>query len=752
MSAPVLRIHPAIGLARVGNSDEYYLAPESSAGLVQPGTSLVGGLPIQPGTEADPISDQDLRDADGALKRQAQRFRIYQYADAAAAAKYPYQGEVQEVTLGSVIDGKTVTDIVWTVHLANKKANCWTLVEDFTPPTNKSGLPIIGSLSAYDPGIFPGNLPPIRNPGFAGTSDPSDPRRLTALVVDAGPRVIHGANAARVNFDGVTTPTWYQPGTGVQPLPEYPVSFPSDHFKQLSSPSGTPVQQLGAVETDAQGRLIVIGGQGTASGWYQNENGVPGGPGKPFPLDTDVNNDGWFDDTADGPVQATLIFNDGSTLALESTAWVVSTDPSFAPQIRNAITLWDEVYDTWLCCFQLNPAIYDGPCMPQDDSGFKTSYQPSFSDDILPLFRAASLQTFVTSLDVGGIGAAAHQRLANTTADADPAKVLNVPSIIRNPYPSANQLQTVGLMPLALGDTGASFLTLTKTQYFFLNQWFNGKYSKTPGTPLTAGEQLDKNVLTNCLGGRFSPGIDLTFIVRDSAFYNPDWQDPNVGPFRVKGAQLDYSKATQGQPFLGVGYTPERQQTFVEPGDVCKFMAIPWHTDYNSCATHLPDPNPGGDITNPDQINDDRNVTLFWSWPAQRPVSVYSYKDLVAQNGTLPQQRFSVRGEGTPTIPGPNDGVYGIQTDPKLVELEGPGAGPDGSFFQMQQVGRFQNRKDMLEQWQNIGTVVQGPAIVGYPQTFDQSYFLEVASLMSNVSDVVEPYPNTLNQNVEPTS
>lgn len=736
--APVLRIHPAIGIARVGNSDEYYLAPESSAGLAQPGTPLVGGLPIRPGTESDPITDQDLRDADGALKRQAQRFRIYQYDDPAAASNYPYQGQVQEVTLGSVVGGKTVTDIVWTVHLANKKANCWQLMEEPKPPA------VVGSLSWYDNG----DHPPMRNPSFAGTHDPSNPTRLTSLVVDAGPRAIHGANAARITFDGTTMPSWYQPGVGIQPLPNYPVSFPADHFKQLYSP-GTPVQQLGAIETDAQGRLIVLGGQGAATGWYENENGgATGGSDQPFPLGDDVNNDGWFDDTADGPVQATLVFDDGSTLELTSTAWVVSTDPSYAPQIRNAITLWDEVYDTWLCCFGLDPSIYNGSCMPQDDSGFNKSYQPSFQDDVLPLFVSASLQRYTTSLNDVAIGS--HQRLAGITAESVPAKTLNVPSFIRNPYPNAGQLQSgAPRMPLALGDTGASYLTLTKTQYFFLNQWFQGVYSKTPGTPLTAGEQLDKNVLTNCLGGRFSPGIDLTFIVRDSAFYNPDWHSPDIGPYRPNAAQLDYSQATKNQPFLGVGYFPERSQSRVEPGDVCKFMAIPWHTDYNSCATHEPDPNPGGDITNPNQVYDGRNTTLLWSWPAQRPVSVYTYQDLRANDGKLPQQRFSVRGEGTQTIPGPDNGVWPVQTDPTK---EGPGAGPDGSFFQMQQVGRFQERVDMLEQWYKIGTVVQGPAIVKYPLQFDQNLFLEVVSLMSNVSDVVEPYPNTLTQTVEKTS
>jgi hypothetical protein len=67
------------------------------------------------------------------------------------------------------------------------------------------------------------------------------------------------------------------------------------------------------------------------------------------------------------------------------------------------------------------------------------------------------------------------------------------------------------------------------------------------------------------------------------------------------------------EPFLTEGYVPLRKSDLpdVEPGDTSKFMSVPWHTDYNSCATHNPDPNP---------VN---NTTLFWSWPAQRPVAVH---------------------------------------------------------------------------------------------------------------------------------
>ncbi|MFP9135456.1 hypothetical protein ACLKZ7_20785, partial [Shewanella algae] len=77
-------------------------------------------------------------------------------------------------------------------------------------------------------------------------------------------------------------------------------------------------------------------------------------------------------------------------------------------------------------------------------------------------------------------------------------------------------------------------------------------------------------------------------------------------------------------------------------------VAVCWHTDYNSCATHTPAPNPGGVITESNIYGGNINTSLFWSWPAQRPVAVYTYEDVAKRNdNTLPLQRYSVRGQGT---------------------------------------------------------------------------------------------------------
>jgi len=81
-------IYPSIGIARVGNSQtEWYIGPE-----------VPDPLPLPPGS---------YRDATGALKREAARFRVYGLNAAGTV--------VRELTSSDA-------DITWTVQLANKKS------------------------------------------------------------------------------------------------------------------------------------------------------------------------------------------------------------------------------------------------------------------------------------------------------------------------------------------------------------------------------------------------------------------------------------------------------------------------------------------------------------------------------------------------------------------------------------------------------------------------------------------------------
>lgn len=97
----VYRIHPAIGVARVGNapSSTFYIGPEV------PGYAPLGDAP---GTAAPPYK------SNGLVKPQAVRFRIfeYQWIDGVLTP-------VGEVTL----DSPGILGITWTAHLANKKAS-----------------------------------------------------------------------------------------------------------------------------------------------------------------------------------------------------------------------------------------------------------------------------------------------------------------------------------------------------------------------------------------------------------------------------------------------------------------------------------------------------------------------------------------------------------------------------------------------------------------------------------------------------
>lgn len=696
MSMPILRVHPAIGVARVGNSTEYYLAPETIAALPIPGESgpRTGGLPIRPGTERETIQSSELRDREGRFKRQAARFRIYQYP-ADQAGNYPAEG-AQEVVIGSTVGGRVVADIVWTVHVANKKANWYQSPDDFGIVAYEQ--PQLGQLVLR-------NLPE----GI----DPESTSRRRRLVIDAGPRTVRGEGCAPISFDRKSPPCFAEiSGDRVEivELPRYPTSFPKDHFEpdMLFQPQG-PIDTLGELRTDEKGRLIVTGGHGRAVGWLDDAQIQKGAtPGvDTVPITDAVNNNQYFDDTSDGPVDAILVFEDGGPPMAAHGAWVVTTDPGYAPQTLNVVSLWDDVYDAWIRKLALDPSVYR-------DGAFVPDYRPSFPDQIQPVFKATAQQMWNVSLPRFAL--AAHEAVGNISAEDRPDDtVLANLAYVRNP----NQPQASGvgapLMPLALGDAGKAFLSPTLTQWFFLERWAGGQFDKgPPAVPLGAGEYLDRAVLQNCLGGRFSPGIDLTFIVRQPELYVTRWREAGTGPFRIRPRKLDYRSAEKKTPFLTFGWIPASPAAAlgVEPGDICKFMALPWHADYNSCAIHPTAPNP---------MN---SGTLYWSWPAQRPVTVYVAADVQrpapGQKPALPPQRYSVRGPGT--MPGENSSTDSAD---------------------LADAGRFWDFNDMLVRWQDIGVILQATNIDdGRSELYPDDWYLEAESrLEDGPPELADPQP-----------
>lgn len=128
------KIHPAIGIARIGDSqEEFFLAPEVD----------------------DPAPVEPQKDSTGALKRQASRFRIYGYNQA---------GEVVAELTGAN------AGIKWAVQVANKKAAWYQFQIALDIP------------EAADPKVEPSQR---RNQQVSG----SDREKL---AIDPGPRSITG--------------------------------------------------------------------------------------------------------------------------------------------------------------------------------------------------------------------------------------------------------------------------------------------------------------------------------------------------------------------------------------------------------------------------------------------------------------------------------------------------------------------------------------------------------------------------------
>lgn len=523
MPVTTFEIVPAIGIARVGNAPEsFYIGPEQA-----------GGLPTFPDDEGKSFGAGDFRDAEGRMKRQAARFRIFRHVAGQDA---------EEVTL----DDADVAEIRWTVHLANKKA-AW---QCFHCLKGKSG---------YGPSH------PFRNPQVQGVSE------RQGLVIDPGPRSIagrHGGLSAPVEFSRDTIPPSYKGGN-------FP---PANLFPQ-------PIDTLGALRTDGSGRLLVLGG-------YGHSGSVDETPA----LSDYANNDGWWDDTSDGFVRADVLLKSGETIAAKA-AWVVVAPPAYAPQICNLVTLYDTMFDTAVRHLNLRPDIYGKGLWRSGPDG----YRPRFDTEVRPIFERAASYVWVSPAPRGP-----HRFDYAKLADPGPSgaedrkfylailRGPDEPNVVESPLPG------VSMMPFLIGDdaigaeeeagalmTTSRYLTLTDTQYFFLQQWAAGHFEPGGAAEPDKGTAITRGVLENCVGGAFSPGIETTWISRDPALF--------AAPFRIRQ-----------RPTRGDGLSPVADMAAgAEPGDLTGRMALPWQADFNECASQK--------ILG----------RVMWWWPAQRPVSVY---------------------------------------------------------------------------------------------------------------------------------
>jgi len=581
------KIHPAIGIARVGDSPEYYLAPET-----------VGGLPSIYSSASTNIDA--FRDKDGKLLKQAVRFKIFRYDEL-----HPHGVEVTGGQNG-------VIGISWTVSVANKKAS-WFQFEQQTGsaqgpyPSDSAPVPTAPYGFVNDKGYDANNKanPYIPGKPVGKPTDPNAPsnplRYNVSLNTSDDPATINDANRRKLilaAFGEVSSP---------EERSDLTLS-PSD-YPFLSTLKPNPISHLGSILEDDDLSLIFLPGDGNSG--TTSTDGIR--------ITHYANNEGWFDDTCDGVVSASVYFAGGGE-SPAGTAWVLAAPPAYAPQVLNQVTMYDNMYDTFVRKMFANPQLYAG-------NGFDPTYKPSYPDEILPILSRPDIYQYVCNIPVRGTQ---QHRLVQPTAP-DPASFnQDFFGYIRqrglnDSGDGANDVgeNKSGLMPFLAGDNPISNLTiskylgLTETQYFFLSQYSKGIYTKNRLPALGPGPELDKAALSNCVGGAFSPGIEITWITRSPTIYQP--LPSPFGPsdlFRING---NISLV----PSLTKGSSGDYSNDTLEPGDLTKYMAQPWQADFNECSLQ--------DISNgavnkygkPPNETSGGNVTNYWWWPAQRPYAVF---------------------------------------------------------------------------------------------------------------------------------
>ncbi|MGD0866813.1 MAG: LodA/GoxA family CTQ-dependent oxidase [Rhizomicrobium sp.] len=487
------------------------------------------GLPTNP--DGTKFTDKDFRDKSGALCRQAALFHV---------ARIGKDGSAREVVAGK----NGVKSITWSVHLANKKSSWY----EFKTSEGENG---------YAPNH------PLRNPDFVGKD------RLK-LNIDPGPRSISGANKGPIRFDKKSVPPHYKG---------------ANFIEGKLNPTGQSIDTLGDLRTDAQGRLLVLGGLGVA-GSHKRE---------PTIVDY-ANNDDWWDDTSDGPVRATIVMDDDSKHEA-APGWVLVGPPAYAPEIANLVTLYDTIFDSNVRTGR-HPEIFSQGFWNSGPKG----YRPNFRTEIAPLLERATLYPWVAAIppkphtfDMAMLGRMKRVRGEKIGDPGFAGLRKYILDFVRPPY-SENVIvgeRGATMMPFLAGDNclndGHSidrYLRLTDTQYFFLQQWVAGWFvNEAPSDAWQ--DSITRGVLDNLVGGAFSPGIEMSWISRNQTIYSE--------PFRIKARP-----PTQGP--LDLGFDPEKG---MEAGDVTRYMAVPWQADFNECAAQ-----PLGERT-------------LWWWPAQRPEYVY---------------------------------------------------------------------------------------------------------------------------------
>ncbi len=471
--AAVYRIHPAIGIARVGNADRssFFIGPEI------PGLGPIGDPKV--GTRVPTYKSS------GKIKPQAARFRIWEYVE-----KNGVLEPQREVNLAE----KDCVSIEWTVHVANRKASFFRFNYLQGEETRAAAR---------------------RNPAT------TDSRKLE---LDPLPRTINGANHAPVEFRKGTSKN---PAKELWPSP--PPSTPIEYLGELRTDDAGRLIFIGGMgqSSGRTGAVLAVPPNDTFNNdeWFDD---VSDGPVTAvLTLKTAKGNQVV-------PVEPAWVIcgppDFAPTLANQVTLYDVLYDMAAQkmPAAKN-----EGIFNTvlsGLAAINLEFSGAKAPKLKKYQPSFDEEIYPILRRAQETIFVFEQLKASHTSL-------ARYGDLGDPSAAKQPSRKALFDRIHVPNTPGNNGISNMPLMHGdAYGQTAHKrfMCTVTETQYALLERWVTGNFTKTAGKfpparppwmSVISPHGLDRAALENCVGGAFGPGIEVSWQIRNPKLY--------TGPFRL---------------------------------------------------------------------------------------------------------------------------------------------------------------------------------------------------------------------------
>lgn len=571
-----LKIYPSIGIARMGNGpankEDVIFSPEV------PWANLYE-------------TNKEYHTADGALKKQAQRF-------------YIYECDTNGVPIRKI--DTNISNIEWTVEVANKKPFWYDFNNslDLSIETDNPNL----SDTFYTGKIAPGISTTRRNPNVLNETliNPKDENYRKELV--------NSPSAVTVSSENTKKEIGGQ-------FP-FPLHSNSESIIAQKMKMDAKDVNLGTVEYD-KGTLI-----------FYPANGVSAAL-NPSDLNTDfADNSNWYDDICDGRVTAKVTI-DGKTYELndsDTAAWVATTPPDYAPQIQAISTMYDLIsgienkeYTTdFSLIFPVLYRLYRMQWVNASDF-----LDPSFRQVIDQLTIAEFKALYSNSKEAQPV----RERIFNLFRNPE-YNYTNEPII---PSKSTTDITNLGSgtedlkFPSYPGDgidypgSPAQWFAIPPILYEQLKNWKDGHfvaleenytsmdaiglyyqniYKEAAMDPSKSALLMTRAVLESLYGGGFHPGVELTWPMRHKQMYakneltfdtiTKDASFFGLREIRIASATQEEQKDIFYNDFgfqmnsddIKASLNTSNKKNWLwknTPGDLTKWMGIPWQSDAGSC-------------------------------------------------------------------------------------------------------------------------------------------------------------------------